>query len=177
MQYESYHAWQCCGSGSGPKDPYVFGPHGSGSITVVRHTYVPGSFHHQSKIVRKTLIPTVLWPLCDFFLSLKNDVNVPSKSNNEKNLNVLNVTDENSRIQTRSGSGSGRKCHGSETLIHRHSWFYDPVGSGTCYQERIHNNPSEFGSVLYLKSRTLFIIIFYLKWPILRVGTQHRRPF
>ncbi len=33
-----------------------------------------------SKIVRKTLIPTVLWLLVDF-LSLKNDVNVPSKSN------------------------------------------------------------------------------------------------
>jgi hypothetical protein len=29
-----------------PPDPYVFGP--------------PGSFYHQSKIARKTLIPTVL---------------------------------------------------------------------------------------------------------------------
>jgi hypothetical protein len=37
-----------------------------------------GSFHHQAKIVRKTLIPTVLLLVCDF-LSLKNDVNVPSK--------------------------------------------------------------------------------------------------
>ncbi len=34
----------------------------------------------QERIVRKTLIPTVLWLLYDF-LSLKNDVNVPSKSN------------------------------------------------------------------------------------------------
>jgi hypothetical protein len=33
-----------------PSDPYVFGPPGSGS----------GSFYHQAKIVRKTLIPTVL---------------------------------------------------------------------------------------------------------------------
>jgi hypothetical protein len=31
-------------------DPYVFGPPGSGSRT----------FYHQAKIVRKTLIPTVL---------------------------------------------------------------------------------------------------------------------
>jgi hypothetical protein len=34
---------------------------------------------HQAKIVRKTLIPTVSWLLYDL-LSLKNDVNVPSKS-------------------------------------------------------------------------------------------------
>ncbi len=38
------------------------------------------SFYHHAKIVRKTLIPTVLWFLYDF-LSLKNDLNVPSKSN------------------------------------------------------------------------------------------------
>jgi hypothetical protein len=40
-----------------------------------------GSFHQQAKIVRKTLIPTVLE-----FLSLKNDLNVPSKSNKQKNF-------------------------------------------------------------------------------------------
>jgi hypothetical protein len=34
--------------------------------------------NHEAKIVRKTLIPTVLLLLFDF-LSLKNDVNVPSK--------------------------------------------------------------------------------------------------
>ncbi len=34
----------------------------------------------QAKIVRKTLIPTDLWLILDF-LSMKNDVNVPSKSN------------------------------------------------------------------------------------------------
>ncbi len=37
-----------------------------------------GPFYHQAKIVRKTLIPSVLWHLYDF-LSLKNDVNVASK--------------------------------------------------------------------------------------------------
>jgi hypothetical protein len=52
-----------------PSDPYVFGPPGSGS----------GSFYQQAKIVRKSLIPTVLRLLNDF-LSKKNVVNVPSKS-------------------------------------------------------------------------------------------------
>jgi hypothetical protein len=55
------------------------------------------------KIVRKTSIPTVLCFLYDFS-SMKNDVNVPSKSN-KQNLektffvDVLKVTDENSRIR------------------------------------------------------------------------------
>ncbi len=51
-----------------PQDPYVFGPQGSGSGTC------SGSFYNQAKIVRKPLIPTVLWLLYDF-LSLKNDIN------------------------------------------------------------------------------------------------------
>ncbi len=42
-----------------------------------------GSFHHQAKIVRKNFISTLLWLLYDL-LSLKNDVNVPSKSNKQK---------------------------------------------------------------------------------------------
>ncbi len=54
-------------------DQHGFRPPGSGS----------GSFHHQAKIVRKTLIPTVLWLLLEF-LPLKNDVNVPSKSIKQK---------------------------------------------------------------------------------------------
>jgi hypothetical protein len=37
------------------------------------------SFYHHAKIVRKTLIPTLF-----DFLSLKNDVNVASKSNKQK---------------------------------------------------------------------------------------------
>ncbi len=53
-----------------PSDPYVLEPSGS------------GSFYHKAKIVRKTLIPTVLLLLFDF-LSLKN---VPPKSNKQKNF-------------------------------------------------------------------------------------------
>jgi hypothetical protein len=64
-------------------DPYVFGLTGSGSVSISQK-YRSGSFY-QAKIVRITLIPTVLWLLFDF-LSLKNDVNVPSKSIKQKNF-------------------------------------------------------------------------------------------
>jgi hypothetical protein len=40
-------------------DPDVFGPHGSGSIST-RYGSGSGSFYNQTKIVRKTLISTVL---------------------------------------------------------------------------------------------------------------------
>ncbi len=70
MWYPLVQAWisskQCSGSGS------ISQRYGSGS----------GSFYHQAKIVRKNLIPNVLWLLLDF-LSLQNDVNVPSKSNKQ----------------------------------------------------------------------------------------------
>ncbi len=56
-------------------DPYIFEPSGSGSI-------------YQAKKVRKTLIPTVLRLLSDFF-SLKNDVNVLSKSNKQENFEKI----------------------------------------------------------------------------------------
>jgi hypothetical protein len=58
-----------------PPDSHVFGPPGSGSIS---QRYGSGSrfFYHHAKIVRNTLIPPNL--------SLKNDVNVPSKSNKQK---------------------------------------------------------------------------------------------
>jgi hypothetical protein len=62
-------------------DPYIFGPPGSRSGSdSQRYGSGSGSFYHHAKIVRKTWIPTVLLLLFDF-LSLKNDVNVPSKSN------------------------------------------------------------------------------------------------
>ncbi len=67
-----------------PSDPYAFGPHGSGSISQ-NQRHGSGSFYHQAHIVRKTLIPNVLLLLFDFF-SLKNYVNVLSKSNNQKNF-------------------------------------------------------------------------------------------
>jgi hypothetical protein len=62
--------------------------------------YGSGSFYHQSKIVRKTLISTPLWLLFDF-LALEIDVNVPSKSNKQFFVAILKVDDKNSRIRIR----------------------------------------------------------------------------
>jgi hypothetical protein len=42
-----------------PQDPHVFGPPGSGSGSISQR-YRSGSFYHQAKKVRKTLIPTAL---------------------------------------------------------------------------------------------------------------------
>jgi hypothetical protein len=67
-----------------PPDPHVFGPPGSGSGSGFCSGSGSGSFYHHAKIVRKTLIPTIFFTLFDF-LSLKNDVNVASKSNKQKN--------------------------------------------------------------------------------------------
>ncbi len=61
----------------------VFVPPGS-----IRTQFGSGSFNHPyiiKQIIRKTLNPSVLWLLSDF-LSLRNDVNVPLKSNKQKNL-------------------------------------------------------------------------------------------
>ncbi len=78
------HFKQCCGS----RSVHVFGPSGS-----VSQRYGSGTFYHQAKIVRKTLISTVLWLLYDF-LSLKNDVNVPLKKlsrirNTDFNIHII----------------------------------------------------------------------------------------
>ncbi len=69
-----------------PEDPYVLGPPGfgfrSGSYYEVPYGSSSGSrsLYIQAELVRKSLIPTFLRLLYDF-LSLKNYVNVASKSN------------------------------------------------------------------------------------------------
>ncbi len=69
-----------------PSDTYVFRPHGPGSGSISQKYWSgSGSYYHQAKIVRKTLIPNALWPLFDF-LSLKNEINVPLKNKKQKNL-------------------------------------------------------------------------------------------
>ncbi len=45
-----------------PQDPYVFGPHGSGSLCL---RYGSANLVRKAKLVRKTLIPTV----CDLFMT------------------------------------------------------------------------------------------------------------
>jgi hypothetical protein len=50
-----------------PSDPCVFGPPGSGSISQ-RYGSGSGSFYHHAKIVRKTLIHTVLGLILTFYI-------------------------------------------------------------------------------------------------------------
>jgi hypothetical protein len=111
-------------------DPQVFRPPGSGSIS---QRYGSGSFHHYAKIIRKPLISTVF--LLFYFLSLKNDVNVPSKSNMQKNR--ISFLIPYLRSQTHiseslfgvrdSGTGMGKnpdQVSGVNTLVlqHRLEW-------------------------------------------------------
>ncbi len=115
-----------------PSDSHVFGLPGSGSgSSSQRYGSGAGSFYHQAKIVRKTLIPTVLWLLFDF-LSLKNDLNVPLKSNKQKTSQKISFLLAFWRLMTKikgswsrsgffsQGHGSAdpdpTKCHGSATL-------------------------------------------------------------
>jgi hypothetical protein len=65
-----------------PPDPNVFGPSGSGSTTSQRYGSGSGSFYHQAKIIIKNLYSCFVTSFGLLFL--KNDVNVPSKSNEQK---------------------------------------------------------------------------------------------
>ncbi len=98
----NYIVYQCC-----DPDPYVFGPPGSGFGTTISQKYGSGSFYRQAKIVRKTLIPTVLCLLYDF-LSQKIIEMYLQKVIGRKTLpqygtvvffGVLKANDENSRIR------------------------------------------------------------------------------
>ncbi len=110
-----------------PEDPYVFGPPGSASGSV-NHKYGPGSgsFLHQTKIVRKTLISTILWLIYDF-LSLKNDVNVPVfRIRIWIRIRIflsIRIRISYSEVWIRA-SGSVPICHGSATLVPtRHTYI------------------------------------------------------
>jgi len=70
-------------------DLYVFGLPGSGFIST-GYGSGSGSFYNQAKKLRKTLISTVLRLLYDF-LSLKNGVNVASKSTKQNNLEKITL--------------------------------------------------------------------------------------
>ncbi len=74
-----------------PPDPHIFGPPGSGSTSQRYGSgsgscsgFGSGSFYHHAKIVRKTL--SYYFVTLIEFLSLKNDVNVASKSHKQKKL-------------------------------------------------------------------------------------------
>ncbi len=94
-------------------DPHVFGPPGSGSISQ-RYGSGSGSFYHQAKKVRKTLIPTALW-----LFIFENVVHVPSKSNKQKNClkNLFFVGILGRSVTKIAGSGS---ASGSGYISQRH---------------------------------------------------------
>ncbi len=70
---------------------------------------------NQGKIIRKTLIPNFLWLL--WLLSLKNDVDEPSKRKKQKNIRKKQFFLASWRSMTKiAGSGSVPKCLGSATL-------------------------------------------------------------
>ncbi len=106
---------QCCGSVSGSVGSLCFW---ASRIRIRHYLYGSGSFHQQGKKVRKTLIFTNLWILFDFS-SLKNKVNVPSKSNKKitliKNLFLLASCQPLTK-KAGSGTGSVSQWYGSADL-------------------------------------------------------------
>ncbi len=90
-------------------DPDVFGPPGSGSIRT-RYGSGSGSFHHQTKIVRKTLISTVWWLFYDF-LSLKKLCKCSFKKLSAKNLPLVRDTDQRFRIRTKMSQIRNTRIH------------------------------------------------------------------
>jgi hypothetical protein len=85
-------------------DPHVFGPAESGSICQMYGSGSGSDSFLSSSKKRKKNLDSYYFGL----LSLKNDVNVPSKSNKQKNffltsffVGILKVDDENIRIQIR----------------------------------------------------------------------------
>ncbi len=123
VQYTVQYAFinQCCGSGS--TGSTCFGPPGSGS-TSQRYGSGSGSFYHYAKIVLINIESYYFVTLFDF-LSLKNDVNVPSKVISRKNCVKKLVfcwhlegqwrkeQDSDQGSGSESGSGSISLRHGS----------------------------------------------------------------
>jgi hypothetical protein len=105
-------------------EPYVFGPPGSRSIST-RYGSGYGSFYYQAKVVRNTLIPTVLGLLYDF-VSFKNNVNVASKIYKEKMFNCH--LEGSLRKISGSGAGSRSVIRGTDPRIQictKRSWIHN----------------------------------------------------
>ncbi len=96
-------------------DTYVFWAF---RIRIRHHLYGSGSgsFHQQAKTVKKTLISNILLLLFNF-LSLKTDVNVPSKRNWQKKfVKNLFLLASCHLLTKKAGFGSESKCHRSTIL-------------------------------------------------------------
>ncbi len=74
-------------------DPYVFGWPPDPDL-IRRYGSGSGSFYYRAKMIRKSLISTVKWVLY-YFLSLKNDGNVPTSKKQKTFFCVLKVNDQN----------------------------------------------------------------------------------
>ncbi len=97
-----------------PPDPHVHGPPGSGSISQ-RYGSGSGSFYHHAKIVRKTLIPTILCLFLTFYLwkMMYMLCTVPSKCD-QKNFFLISFLLASWRSMTKiAGSGSISQRNGS----------------------------------------------------------------
>jgi hypothetical protein len=119
-------------------DPYVFGSPGSRYLIIERTRIHQSS----SKNSTKNLDFYCFFLLLYVFLSLKKEVNVPSKSNPQKNIGeklffvcILKVTDEKSRIRSRTCQSVVRihtkmsRIHNTaselcKTLLSRNQWFW-----------------------------------------------------
>jgi len=143
---------QCYGSGSGSIGSVCFGHPGSASGSV-SHKYGSGSgfgsgsFHHQAKIVRITLISSVMWLLCDFLpviriYRLRMFSGIPDTHPDP----VVRGTDPRIRIRTDPLNCPPQyytlQCYGSVTFwcgsgsAELCLWLTDPdpdTGSGSCY--------------------------------------------
>ncbi len=114
----------------------------------------------KAKIVSKTLIPTILWILSDF-LSLKNDVNVPSKRI-KQNIFYTNflllvswrsrtkIAGSGSRAWIRESASGSVPSHGSATLPLIFSNFISKQKPVTC--STVNHSPRVGEKLLFLSA-------------------------
>jgi hypothetical protein len=87
------------------------------SIRILSQRYGSGSYYHQAKIVRKTLIPTILWLLYDDFENLCKYTFKCKQQNLVKNRFFLASWRSVMKIAgSRAGSGSISQMHGSKKV-------------------------------------------------------------
>jgi hypothetical protein len=124
---------------------HVFGPPGS-----ISQRHGSGSFYHRAKIVRNTLIPTVLW-----IFIFEKWCNVPSKSNEQKNSlkNNFLLTSWGSLTKI-AGSGSIGQRYGSVSISQRYGSGSVPIFHGTATPHK-HNKVIGFRSRKHLTCKAL----------------------
>ncbi len=102
-----------------------------------------------SKKSKKNLGPTVLWLLLDF-LSLKNDVNVPSKRNEQKNFFKISLLFLSWRSMTKTVGTGSESGSGSADLDPDPDSHQNVMDSEHWRRDSYYNN----GFVVFLPMRT-----------------------